>query len=1004
MITSRVKQMKQLLYLFFYSAILNGLLVLLSLSQETMWKPVDPGGNGWLMTASVHPSSGHLFFSSDMSLSLLRSIDQGETWKPIANPIPGTTFYIAGVPKEPRTLYMNQIGETKKTSGIWKSTNDGDTWVHLCQSTEFGNSRGQSGVVDPEDSQILYWTAEDMGVRKSLDGGYSWKDLSGGLPKEKIIQDRHSNVLEIDQNTSQQHRRIYYPTNLGLYNLEEPAEFWRLAGNGLPTGNCLDVEVCNGGIIYAAFTDKGLYRSRDDGRSWHKCQRDLDGKMPYRVVATDERPDIIYVATFQDKGIYGSQDGGDSFRLLTHRRFNSEFNFPQNYRQHEAVSGMIVLIDPNDPYTLYLDYNKKTHDGGQTWQNFGMKEVRRDRWQGTGLTLLTDYRVVFDPNRPNLVWMGFSDTGLMLSEDGGESVINVISFHRGEVNQAAYWRDKLVRTSGSCTSIAVDPDLSTTIYASICGKNADDRASVGGIIIKSVDGGWNWTPVYEKNGLDDGIVRSIVIDPSSPIHRRTIYVASYGNGVYKSTNDGRSFRNITKPELFNGNTRLMWLELSPSDPATLYLGVGGSYGIRPITYGPDAYPALQPGMYGGVFKTVDSGMTWEKLNLTREIPNVQDLAVHPFNADIVYVAAWQEDFLIPDEPDHPEWREGGIFRTDDSGRTWSKVFEPLTDDLLGRGDVEGICINPLAPEIIYAAVKRYGIYRSLDEGKTWQMVGKASMERMQRRYHSIDLNPHKPYEVWVAHFGNSFSKGIDYEAKEYLYGKFSGANFISNAGFEIVNSSGIPAEWRVEQPDPPAGEKPVFSISNQEVLEGKNSVRFHLTKEYTNAPSCLPADREQIRLEKEGKIPVSQKRLNNPRLYGEINSWIYQKINPAFTDMMRGRNVSVEMDVFIAERRLPDFWIRGSEMGEIPRDPPQIYLTEVRDYNIHYMVAETSLEDLEPIYNTPASKMTGKWYHCKAIGRVSKDAQWLRVTVTGVGLHSNPMDVYVDNVCLKIVD
>ena len=977
-----------------------------SFSQETIWRPVDPGGNGWLMFASMHPTTGHLYMSSDMSLSLVRSTDMAETWKPIANPIPGTAFYVAGAPSEPGTLYMNQRGEMPKASGIWKSTDNGDTWVQLYCSDEFGISRSQSGAVDSDNSEVIYWTVADFGVQRSVDGGRSWQDVSRGLPLEKLGHPvKHCHTLEIDHNSPPVHRRIYYPTNQGLYRMEEPDGEWRPVP-GLPENVCSDVEICDGSIFYAAFPGLGLFRSRDDARTWVKLENGLDGKTPFQVEVTSSRPDIVYIATVRDEGIYGSRDGGDSFELLTHRRFNADNNWKMNYRQHEAVSGQIMFVDPNDPNTLILDYNKKTYDGGRTWQHYGLKEVRRDRYIGTGMTLLTDYRVVFDPNRPRIVWMGFSDTGLMLSEDGGESIINVISFHRGEVNQAAYWRNKLVHSSGSCVSMVVDPDLSTTIYASINGKNANNRAAVGGIIIKSVDGGWNWTPIYEKHGLNDGIVRSIVIDPSSPVHNRTVYAASYANGVYKSVDDGRSFKRITPLRMFKGNTRLMWLEMAPSDPQTLYLAVGGTDGLRPIYIGPDAYPALKPGQYGGVFKTTDGGRSWDKLNSTREIPSVQDIAVHPSNADIVHVAACHEEYLVPEDAGHPEWKEGGVYRSLDGGRNWELVFEPPEDDLRGRGEVEGVCINPVAPEIIYAAVKRYGIYRTFDGGDTWETVGRASMERMQRRYHSIDINPHNPSEVWVAHFGNSFSKGLDYKARDYLLDKFVGANFLRNPGFEELDESGRPLHWKVEQPPAPRGEKPVFSISSTQANSGRYSARFYLTRAYPDAPPHIPARREQLRLEKTGKIPVDegwQARLTQ-RPAGETNTWVYQKIDPYFTTLMRGKQVTVEMDVFIVERNLPTHWSRGSESGEIPRDPPQVYLTEVRNYNVHWLVAETSLEDLEPAYNIPASEMKGKWYHCSASGTVTEDALWLRVTVTGAGEISGPMNLYVDNVSLSLAE
>jgi photosystem II stability/assembly factor-like uncharacterized protein len=975
------------------------------------------------MFSSIHPASGHLYYSTDMSFALIRSTDKGETWIPISNPIIGTAYYVAGDPKEPNTIYMNQIGASShknlekasfKSSGIWKSTDDGDTWIHIFKSNDdndnknniFGIHRSQSGVVDPENNQIIYWTGADKGVMRSKDGGYSWNDISSGLPKEKIkylYAYTHCFALEIDYTSPLEHRKIYYPTNLGLYRMEEPDGKWTLVENGLPKDVCSDVVLCNDEILYAAFPDHGLYKSDNSGKSWKRKKKGLDNKNPFRVVATKNQPDIVYVATVRDKGIYGSQNGGDSFKLLTHRRFNARFNWPMNYRQHESVSGKYMFIDPNDPYTVYLDYNKKTHDGGQSWQHLGMIEVRRDRYRTTGLALLTEYRVAFDPKKPNIVWFGFSDTGLMLSEDYGESIINIISFHRGEVNQAAYWRDKFMISSGSCVSMAVDPVLSNTIYASICGKNANRRSEVGGMIIKSVDGGWNWQPIYEKHGLDDGIVRSVIIDPSSPTYNRSIYVASYANGVYKSIDDGKSFNRITPLDLFNGNPRLMWLEMAPSDPKTLYLGVGGTDGIRPIYIGPEAYPALEPGQYGGIFKTTDKGDSWIKLNKEREIPSVQDIAVHPFNRDIVYTAAYDENYLVPEDSGHPEWKEGGIYKTENGGDTWESIFKPPKNELMGNGQVSGICINPVAPEIIYAAVKFYGIYRTLDGGSTWEMLGKKSMDRRQRRYHSIDLNPHDPSEVWVAHFGTSFSKGIDYTARDYMNKKFQRANFIRNPGFENLDESGIPTYWGIEQPQVPNDEKPVVSVSSTRVKDGKYSVRFHLTEAYSYAPSRIPAVREQLRIESKDKSS-NQKSKKRRRVTGETNSWIYQNIDPFFTTLMRGKRIVVEMDVFIKERNLPEYWNRGSEMGEIPRDPPQVYITEARDYNVHWMVAETSLEDLEPIHNIPASKMKGKWYHCSAVGSVSKDAQWLRVTLTGVGLRSGTMDLYTDNISLSIFE
>lgn len=967
-------------------------------AQESKWEYVDPGGNGWLMFGSVNPADGSLYFSSDMTRSLFRSTDKAETWEPISNPVSGTPYYIAGDPSNSSLIYMNQKSIVPEQSGIWKSNNNGDTWELIYQSHEFGTNRGQSGLVDPDNSKYIYWTNSNMGVSLSSDGGYSWNDISSGLPKEEIILGRHLNTLEQDYEKSFEERIIYYPTNLGLYQKKGLSKSWKLLENGLPSNKCNQVAVCNNGIVYAAFPNNGLFKSENYGKTWLQISNGIESKKPFRVVASRNNPEIVYISAIRDEGIYGSTDGGKSFKQLTFREYNSKLNIPMNYRQQEAVSGMFMFLDPNDANIVYLDYGKKTVDGGKTWQHYGMKEVRQDRWNGTGLAVLTEYRAVFDPKRPGIVWLGFSDTGLMLSEDNGESIINVVPYHRGEVNQAAYWRDKLVNTSGSCQSMTLDPDFSTTIYASISMKSTSNRASAGGMVIKSVDGGWNWRPIYEKNGLDDGIVRSIVVDPSSPKYNRSVYVASYGNGVFKSDDDGTTFRNITPAEMFNGNTRLMWLEMAPSDSKTLYLGVGGSRGIRPITSGEKAYPPVKVGMYGGVYKTENSGETWFKCNETREIPNVQDIAVDPTDKNILYVAAWNENILVNNKT-NKDWKKGGLYKSVDGGINWKIVFQSPTDNIRGIGEVSGVSINPVAPEIIYIAVENFGIYRSFNKGVTWNMVGENSMERRQRRYHSIDINPHNPAEIWVAHFGSSFSKTIDDGAKKYLEDKFIKSNFVKNSSFEKLAKNEMPADWQYDQPPTPKGEKEVVSVSSF-AKGGSNSINFYLTQAYTDFPSPYQADNAQRRMEAEGLIPIDTSWGNEWEVTGETRSWLFQTIDPYFATLMRGKEIQIEMDVFIEDRNLQTWWGRGYESGEVPRNPPQVYVTEIRDYNAHWLVAETNIDDL----NLPADEINGKWLHVSSKGKITNNALGIRVTVTGVGMYSGPMNIFVDNVKLSIVD
>jgi hypothetical protein len=386
-------------------------------------------------------------------------------------------------------------------------------------------------------------------------------------------------------------------------------------------------------------------------------------------------------------------------------------------------------------------------------------------------------------------------------------------------------------------------------------------------------------------------------------------------------------------------------------------------------------------MYGGVFRTSDGGKSWVKCNRTRELPSVQEVVVDPGNPKVVYAALYSENYLVP-EAGNADWREGGIYKSIDGGESWERVFTSPADPLKGKGEVQGICINPHVPEIVYAVVENQGVYGSYDEGRTWTTVGQASMDRMQRRYHSITVNPHDPSEIWISHFGTGFSKAIDYRARGMMQARYMHANFLKDPSFEMTAASGFGKYWKVEQPPLIPSEKPVVSMSDH-AKESKSSVRFHLTEAYSKAPSTIPGQREERRLEKQGILPHDKAR----EVPGETASWIYQKIDPYFTALMKGRKIAIEMDVYIAE-------------GATAR--PQVYLSEARDYNVHWVVAQTYLEDLQPAVGRPVSEMRGAWYHVRSTGTVTPGAHWLEVTISGVGEGSRPMDAYVDNVRLTL--
>lgn len=175
------------------------------------------------------------------------------------------------------------------------------------------------------------------------------------------------------------------------------------------------------------------------------------------------------------------------------------------------------------------------------------------------------------------------------------------------------------------------------------------------------------------------------IGPANPAGRITdveavegsphiIYAGAATGGLWKTVNAGITWDPIFDDQL---NASIGDIGLSPSDPNILYVGTGEANNRNSSPWG------------AGVFKSTDGGNSWAHVGLT-ETRHIARVLVHPTDPDVVYVAAmghlWAKN------------QERGVFKTEDGGRSWSKVF--YLDDKTGATD---LAMDPVDPEIIYVA-------------------------------------------------------------------------------------------------------------------------------------------------------------------------------------------------------------------------------------------------------------------------------------------------------------
>ena len=218
-------------------------------------------------------------------------------------------------------------------------------------------------------------------------------------------------------------------------------------------------------------------------------------------------------------------------------------------------------------------------------------------------------------------------------------------------------------------------------------------------------------------------------------NNQVYYMGTTGGGVWKTLNAGQSWFNISDSFFSTGSIGAV--AVSESDPNVVYVGAG------------EHAPRGVMTSYGdGMYKSTDAGRTWKKtgLELTRHIAGI---AIHPNNPDIVYVAA--QGAL------HGPSAERGLYKSTDGGATWIRIL--FVDNNTGCNEIS---LDMTNPRVIYASMWDHrrlpwevrsggpgsGLYKSVDEGRTWVRLSRGLPEKMGKMSIAVSrANPDKVYAL-----------------------------------------------------------------------------------------------------------------------------------------------------------------------------------------------------------------------------------------------------------------
>ena len=253
-------------------------------------------------------------------------------------------------------------------------------------------------------------------------------------------------------------------------------------------------------------------------------------------------------------------------------------------------------------------------------------------------------------------------------------------------------------TSGRIADFAVNPDNPSEYYVAVA----------SGHVWKTINNGTTYEPVFDNYGA-----YSIGVVTMDPNNHNVVWVGTgennhqralgYGNGVYKSVDGGKSWKNMGLKE----SRQIGGIVVDPRNSNVVFVAAEGS--------------AWGPGGERGLYKTTDGGKTWKKTLDISEHTGANNVVMDPVDPDVLYLTTEQRRRHVYSKIGGGP--ESAVYKSEDNGETWRKVSKGLPGGHVGG---MGIAVSPVDHNVVYliveAAGKSGGFFRSTDRGESWKKM------------------------------------------------------------------------------------------------------------------------------------------------------------------------------------------------------------------------------------------------------------------------------------------
>ncbi len=615
-------------------------------------------------------------------------------WRQIGPFRGGRSTAVAGVASQPMVFYFGGTG-----GGVWKTSDGGINWEPITDGSVFGTgSVGAIGLSDSDPNTIYVGMGESPirgnvshgdGVYKSTDGGKTWKHI--GLEDTRQISRIRVNPKNPDIVYVAAQGHVWAPNQQrGVFRSKDGGKTWeKVLYRSDKAGACdLIIDPTNPSVLYAGMWEvyrkpwtlesggagSGIFKSTDGGDTWTEITRNPG--LPkgtigiVGITVSPANPDRLWaIVEAEDGGVFRSDNGGKTWTKTNEQR---------NLRQRAWYYSRIYA-DPKSADTVYVLNTGfyRSNDGGRTFTGIGVPHGdNHDLWIAPE-----------DPNR------------MIESNDGGANV----SFNAGRS-----WSEQDQPTA-QFYRVALDNDFPYHIYGA-----QQDNSTVR-IASRTTDAGITTSDWFDVGGGESGWIQP------SPKDSEIIFAGSYDGLITRYDHRTGQLRDVNpypnNPMGWGAGDikyRFQWnfpIVFSPHDPNTMYAGANV------------------------LFQSTNEGQSWQVISpdLTRDDKSKQGASGGPITKDNTSIEYYDTIFTVMESPVQAGtiWSgsdDGVVYVTRDGGKKWTNVT-PSKDLMPEWIQINSLEASPFDAATAYVAATMYKyddykpyLYKTSDYGKTWKKI------------------------------------------------------------------------------------------------------------------------------------------------------------------------------------------------------------------------------------------------------------------------------------------